>query len=299
MKSDRLTITKDLNYFRLALILWREKFLILIFSLVGLGFSFFYAQDIKTFNKAIITINSPPNNFFLTYTDPSPVPHTRVPTLLLKFSSLSELEDRLYIKLLSRDNLKSFLGDEKKLNMFKIKEYKEVPSQSKSNKFEATYVSNIDGQKLLKDYILYTQLNFIKKEVKHLISLIDIAIKQFKKEYEIAEKLGIELPKQTLTSQPDFKNNQLNEFFVFTGPTYLRGTVILKMRIANLEEELARIKKKDFVYNIILDNPYVTEVTNNYRGAIYVAGIILGFLASLMLILIKSLIKEAKRYSKI
>ena len=65
MKSDQLTINKDFNYFRLALILWREKFLILIFSLVGLGFSFFYVQDIKTFNKAVITINSPPKNFFL------------------------------------------------------------------------------------------------------------------------------------------------------------------------------------------------------------------------------------------
>ena len=71
------------------------------------------------------------------------------------------------------------------------------------------------------------------------------------------------------------------------------------MRIAILEEELKRIEKKNFMYDIILDAPYVVGPVNNYSLAYKVAGVIFGFLASLIIIFIKSLIKEIKKHSEI
>ena len=288
MKKNRTIINKDFNYFPLVFTLWREKFLILIFSLLGLSFSYYSFSDRDTFNKAMITINSPPKNLFLNYRDLS----------LDKFGNSEELEDSLYIALLSRDNLTNFLGDKKKLDTFKIEEYKDFPSQIKSNKFEATYLNNIDGQKLLEEYILYTQSNVIKKEVNYLKSLIDTVIAQYKKEFEIAKKLGIETPMESMEMENSEKND-LNVFFAFRGPTYLRGTIILDMRISNLKEELERLEIKNFNYDIILDKPYFIKTINNYSVAYYVAGIILGFLFSLIILFIKSIIKYSKKYSKI
>lgn len=288
MKNNRSTINKDFDYFPLALILWREKFLILILTFFGFCFSYFSVLDNNVFEKATVTIKSPPKNLFLTVSDPS----------LIKFVNELELEDRLYRSLLSRDNLINFLGDEKKLNVFKFEEYKEVPGQTKSNKFEATYINNIDGPKLLTSYILYTQSNIIKTEVEYLNILISHTIDQYKNEFEIAERLGIKTPVESMEME-NREENDLNVFFAFRGPTYLRGTIILGMRIASLEEELKRIEKKNFLYDIILDKPYVTETVNNYTTAYLVAGAIFGFLVSLIIIFIKSLIKEIKKYSKI
>lgn len=288
MKNNRSTINKDFDYFPLALIFWREKFLILILTFFGFCFSYFSALDNNVFEKATITINSPPKNLFLTVSDPS----------LIKFVSELELEDRLYRSLLSRDNLINFLGDEKKLKVFKFEEYKEMPGQTKSNKFEATYINNIDGPKLLTSYILYTQSNIIKTEVEYLKSLISHTIDQYKNEFEIAERLGIKTPVESMEME-NREENDLNVFFAFRGPTYLRGTIILGMRMANLEEELKRIEKKNFLYDVILDKPYVTETVNNHSIAYSVAGAIFGFLVSLIIIFIKSLIKEIKKYSKI
>ena len=64
MKKNRTIINKDFNYFPLVFTLWREKFLILIFSLLGLSFSYYSFSDRDTFNKAMITINSPPKICF-------------------------------------------------------------------------------------------------------------------------------------------------------------------------------------------------------------------------------------------
>lgn len=281
MKKNRSIINKDFNYFPLVLTLWREKFLVIIFTLLGLGFSHYFFSDKDIFNKAIVTINSPPKNL-----------------LPEKFGNLSDLEDNLYNTLLSRDNLINFLGDEKKLGNFKFEEYKNIPTQIKSNKFEATYINNIDGPKLLKEYILYTQSNIIKKEVKYLKSLIDRVIVQYNKEFEIAKRLGIESPMESMEME-NSEENDLNVFFAFRGPTYLRGTIILGMRIANLEKELESLEKKNFMYDIILDNPYVVGTINNYSIAYNVAGAIFGFFVSLIIIFIKSLIKDLKKYSKI
>lgn len=292
MKNNRSTINKDFDYFPLALIFWREKFLILILTFFGFCFSYFSVLDNNVFEKATVTINSPPKNLFLTVSDPS----------VIKFVSELELEDRLYRSLLSRDNLINFLGDEKKLNVFKFEEYKETPGQTKSNKFEAKYINNIDGPKLLTGYILYTQSNIIKTEVEYLNSLISHTIDQYNNEFEIAERLGIKTPVESYVTEIEMENreeNDLNVFFDFRGPTYHRGTIILGLRIANLEEELKRIEKKNFLYDIILDKPYVTGTVNNYSIAYLVAGSIFGFLVSLIVIFIKSLIKEIKKYSKI
>ncbi len=287
MKNNRTTINKDFDYYPLVLTLWREKFLVLIISLLGFCFSYFSVLDKDIFYKANVTINSPPKNLFLTYSnDPS----------LVKFVTLAELEDRLYNKLLSRDNLIAFLGDEKKLNIFKIEEYKDIPIQSKTNKFEATYINSIDGPKLLKDYLLYTQSKFLEKEIEYITSLIEQAIGHYKIEFEIAKRLGIDNPMASMEME-NREQNESNVFFAFSGPTYLRGTIILGMRIANLEEELDRIQKKNFMYDIILDTPYVTQTVNNHSTAYSVGGTVLGFLVSLMIIFIKSFIKESKKFS--
>jgi hypothetical protein len=244
--------------------------------------------DNNVFNKATVTINSPPKNLFLTVSDPH----------LAKFIQELELEKRLYRKLLSRDNLINFLGDEKKLNVFKFEEYKETPGQIMTNKFDATYINNIDGPKLLKDYLLYTQSNIIKTEFEYLNSLISHTIDQYKNEFEIADRLGIKTPVESMEME-NREESDLNVFYAFRGPTYRRGTIILGMRIAILEEELKRIEKKNFMYDIILDAPYVVGPVNNYSLAYKVAGVIFGFLASLIIIFIKSLIKEIKKHSEI
>ena len=288
MKNKKLKTDNNFDYYPLILRLWREKFLILTFTLLALFFGYLKVQDNQTFQKAKIAISSPPPNLFS---------H-------IEFGSSSkELELRLYNNLLSRDKLSNFLGNEEKLEFFKLEMFKEIPSQTYSNIFELTYLSSIDGLNLLDEYIRHIQLITIKQEISYIKTSINRILDKHKKQLEIAKKLGIEVPKITLDSiiysrlTLDSLSNPGS--LSYPDPTYLSGTIVLTNKIAHFEKILNQLEEKNFIYDIILDKAYNTNVLENYKTANVILWTVLGFLLSLVVIFIKYLIKDIKKHSKI
>lgn len=281
MKYKQSTVDKDFDYFPLLLILWKEKLLISVFSLLGLCISYFVTLENKNYFVAKVKIYSPPPNLFNV---------TEIGNEQLELFQI-----KLYENLLSRDNLSNFLGGEEKLKSFKFEEFKEFPSTIFGNVFLATYESNINGVKLLNDYVVQTQALTIKQQINYLKSEINQKIKKYEIGFEIAKNLGIKNP----TNLPiDIIEGLVsNEESKTVSSTYLAGEIILKARIENLKKELYELNNKSYNYKIILDNPHIIKKLNNYSNAYLIAGVILGFLASLLIMFLRSLVRDLKKFS--
>jgi hypothetical protein len=219
------------------------------------------------------------------------------PTLIIfKYESsvLSEklqinLKDSLKKKLYSLTFFKNFItkkGLEKKDISFYVKDMDQY-EKSPFNKIYLRYDSNlgISGPALINDYVNF-MIDEVKKEYKSQLFKILLNEKGiYKNAYDKAVAINLAYPLGFESVETNLsKDNQ--EIFLLSNELFSNGYIILQKQIDFIDKELNRLNEDVIDLNIVVD-PAVNEKLLYSRNLFICLGFILGFLLSLIIILIR------------
>lgn len=291
MKKKKATI-KEFSYLMVIINIWKNKNLILSFSVAGFLIAFILTLNLSTYKKAKITIKDPPKYLFNYYDN----------LIRLSMISFDRTLDDPYItvyksnllrNLESQDNLSSFLNKFNYINdefIFNTENYY-AKEKTKPNVFFGVYEDKTNGEEILTNYIKATQKKTTEELILTLEKDIKASINFYEAEISIAKKLGIIEP-INLNYYNTYKDNKqyLNSSYqsLTTPPEiYYMGTIVLSLRLTELKNSLAKLDVKNFDYDIILDDSRYIENQNNYINEKRIAGFLIGFILSLLILYVK------------
>lgn len=264
------------------LILWREKFLILVVTLILTVTGYILNVSQIKFYKTTIVIRS-----FL----PSEISmyHLYFPKKIKgeTIDILSEFFiDEFQLKLLSLDHIVNFANKYDKLNEFKsyletkninMKDYFEGKFEAnyennknkvkKKNVFSLTFAKPLPGQAFLNDYILYTIETTGLQAKEKLINLIEKLIEIYTINLKIAKDINLVNP---MPGSYEFDSSSL----------FYQGEKVLTEKLKNLKHLLQQTSKSSFIYNnIILEKASkpIQISKSNFTFFGFVCGLILSF----------------------
>ena len=150
--------------------------------------------------------------------------------------------------------------------------------------FFLIYPEEIDGAKILNDYVFYikkkSEIDFHKIVQLSISSKIDIK----KEAFEIAKKINLQYLKELKSSATYSSNNELINNINYTNINY----VTLEQEIINLEKDLITIKEINLNFNPISQKstpPLKDTKLPNYF--IIISSILFGFFISTAIILFR------------
>jgi hypothetical protein len=277
----KTTLLDDVNIDELFKKLWKEKFLILIttviFSLLfHLLFHFYYSNETKKLRTEIV-IQNPPTYLFFEY--------DKFYKHYLGQDFFNIFITDLRFNLLSQSNLENFLGHNnafqhldflnEKIDKNKYAKYLQLTT-NKENKYFLIFPEGVNGKSLLSDYVDYTK-NMTLRQSKNKIKIILKKISS-----SMISDLEISKNSQFLSLQ-----SHSNELDIFYDPK------ILSNRIIVLNSLIARLDKENFDYDIVLINahsavPVPHPIAEFYRFF----GIILGFFLAVLIVIFRDKIKS-------
>ena len=325
--SNRLNLPingDEVNLYKLIIIFWKEKFLILccvfLFSILGLAYTIFRPVELYTkivlndpsvaifekYNKYFIDLLSAKNTNFNYYLNTNAYANTNnnsnnTTTIVARdifldifrknFLSIDNLNE--FINSLKEHdiNLKNYLkkNDLISSNFFFGNKFGKVnidkrTSYSGDQVFFLIYPEEIDGTKILNDYVFYikkkSEIDFYKIIQLAISSKIDIK----KEALEIAKKINLQYLKDLKSSDTYFSNNEL-----INNINYLNiQHVTLEQEIVNLEKDLISIKGVylDYVPISQKSTPSIKDSKfPNYF--IVISSILVGFFISIAVILFR------------
>ena len=294
MKKKKATI-KEFSYSMVIINIWKNKNLILSFSVAGFLIAFILTLNLSIYKKAKITIKDPPKHLFTYYDN----------LIRLSVISFDRTLDAPYITIYksnllrdleSQDNLSSFLNKFNYTNdefIFNTENYYTTDNyytkeKTKSNVFFGVYEDKTNGEEILRNYIKATQKKTTEELILTLEKDIKASIDFYEGEISIAKKLGIIEP-INLNYYNTYKDNKLSSYQSLTPPPeiYYMGTIVLSIRLTELKNSLAKLNIKNFDYDIILDDSRHIENQNNYINEKRIAGFLIGFILSLLILYVK------------
>ena len=267
----------------------KNKNLILSFSVAGFLIAFILTLNLGTYEKAKIIIKNPPNNLFSSYDDLIKVNLHNFDSRNSALNSgryYKKYESILNINLLSKDNLDNFLSK----NNYTSKQFSFTPLLNQNEKmihqiYFGIYNRDVNGLEILTNYINYIKGKTTNELVKILEKDMEQSIALYEKEILIAEKLNIIQPANIGLSP--FIPTENNLQFSYQQPIYYMGSLVLNLRLNELKKSLAKLDVKNFDYNIILDNSRYIENEKNYINEKRIAGFLIGFILSLLILYVK------------
>ena len=294
--------TDDIDLIELIQKVWKEKILILSFSLIFFILAFFYASFKPKEFKTTIVLKNVHQFLFLKYNS------------VLGFSDKNNLElilkNEFFEKITSSDNLEEFILQNDKISSFKeLLKKKEISAKnyflnrigpaSKRNReknidkdiFFLNFPTELKGDEFLNDYVVYTFNNSTEFVKSHLISLLKNKKEIYSQSLSIAKKLNIENPiiKQMLEDRNLYTIIKPNEL-------YYNGVKILQNEIDNLNELIANITDFKLNFNPILDKATKPIIISQSPLIIGMAGLIAGFFLSIIYIALRNILKVNDKY---
>jgi len=291
----------EINFSEVILYFWKQKFLILFFSLTFLIVGFIYGMLQPKIYKTDITLRNTPETLFLKY------------NLYLQKNFEKIFDEELKLNLLSFDNLIEFVEKNNKINELKstlkknnidIKKYFKEIFSLEQKKYTLRLEKTFQGENFLNDYVLFTKQkteNFFKEQ---LISTLDIKINYYKQNLKIAEKIDLQNP--ILKSMLEANNG----YIIFTrqeaeiifneklmnlpsmakepSTLFYEGTKILSQKLIYLNELKNDVSNLKLDYNLFIEKASPAHLASKSILFFAVAGFVLGLFISLIIIFIRA-----------
>jgi len=227
--------------------LWKDKIIILLICIISALLGYLNYKNNPALLKSSISLRVPPPHIFHHYKEvinPSDL------------GSLLSLE--LNRKLISRDNLSSFIEKNKEFDDFK----KIKISKLEENRDLAMYYyyiiheKKLNGDNFLISYAQFT-LKESKNEIREIIKNSILAtINNYENAYQIAKKISFKEPFIVLEPQS-------NTFISEPSLLFYRGEKVLLEQINILKKVNILLATDEFNYNIILDKPVSEKLSEN------------------------------------
>ena len=295
MNPNNQTIPDDeIDLKEIILTLWREKYLILIITLVFTVTGYIYSTLQPKVYQTTITLSDAPVSIFKKYESLISLQQQQ---LFLQqpqqqISLASNFNQDFKLNLSSLGNLVKFVEQNKKIDEFKsylktnnIKTRiyfsgKFQPVTDKKNELTNKYTLNfsipLTGTEFLNDYITYTKKVLVNEFKEQLKEDIKNEIKIYELNLEIAKNINLENP--ILKSFAE-GNSVVNE----PQALFYKGSKVLSLQKSYLELLLKEIDNSTFNYNPILERAsYPTLVTKSasiFMTTTFALGLFLSFIA--------------------
>ena len=272
----------EIDLRKVILILWKEKFIILIITLIftvtGYIYNTLQPKDYQI--TYTFTLRDAPVALFEKY-------RPFIQQQQQQISVVTNFNEEFKLNLTSHDNLRNFVEQNKKFDEFKS--YKLQPmtdnKNSKLNQYSFTLSKPLPAEKFLIDYIFYIKQITVNSFKKQLKLTIENELEIYKQNLEIAKKIDLENP--ILKSFAE-GNSVVNE----PSALFYKGSKVLSQQIVYQEKLLDGIETFVFEYNPILESPTKPSlVSKSVTGIIYNA-FALGLSLSLIFIFLRSLLSK-------
>jgi hypothetical protein len=289
--------------------LWREKILILSISIICGLLGYLYA--LLNLNQKFIveiTLNDPPSQLFEPYSGLTFEPHSGLTEINPnnknnKNSSIAgQFISDFKLKLLSLDNLESFVEESRDLDNFKayiksnnitVKKYfKDQLSEAKEkniiipNKYFLNLKEKIlEGDIFLNNYVEFTKKKNITEFKKNLKITIENTSSLYEQAFETAKLINLENP---ILKSPNNQAQVINE----PEALFYKGTKVLGQNIIYFKRLLQKLESDQFNYNSILDKAIITPIVTMYSYFYFLIYLFIGFFLSCIIIFFKSALKN-------
>lgn len=270
----KINLLEDRDFAELLKKLWKEKFFILIITIIfSLLFYFYSTSFIKKKFRVEILLQHPPNHLFIDY--------EKIYTTYYKDSIYQNFILDFKLQLLSKINLEKFLKQSKdfQISDFAKKNNKENYSKNftfiidNERKYSLIFPEGVNGHALLAAYIEYTfieTINLTKKKIKKDLKLINSSLNYSLK---LSQELQLSTP---YTSELEISYSEK----------------VLRNRIKLLNNLIENIDKRNFNY----DNTFISEskyfalssTINSYPFLL----ILLAFFLAILIVIFKDEIKR-------
>ena len=296
----------EINLSEIILYFWKQKFLILGFSLTFLIVGFIYGVLQPKIYKTNVTLRNIPKILFYKY------------NLYLQKDFQNIFDEELKLNLLSFDNLIEFVEKNNKINELKstlkennieIKKYFKGKFNLEENKYTLLFEKNFQGEDFLNHYVIFTKQKTEKIFKEQLISTIDSKINYYKQNLKIAEKIDLQNPilkfderltkiMNMITDLEDIElKKSILEFTIrdYSLPSLAKesnalfydGTKILSQKLIYLNE-LKNDASNLTLNNLFIEKASFREQVSKSTSVFVVLGFILGLFISLSIIFIRA-----------
>ena len=297
MKKNNPYITDDeIDLGDLIRTLWREKILILSISIICGLLGYLYASFKPEEFKVEITLQNPPFQLFEPYSGLLEIKNNNSNSSIDTGQFISNFQ----LKLLSLDNLESFVEESRNLDNFKaylkskngtVNKYikaklGEVKEKNKiiPNKYFLVFPKGLDGDIFLNNYVEFTKKKNITEFKKNLKTTVEYRIILYEEALETAKLINLENP---ILKSPENQAQVVNE----PEALFYKGTKVLSQNIIHFKRLLQRIENDQFNYNPILDKAWLSVSQRTSPPLFFGFGLILGFLLSLVIIFLRNTLK--------
>jgi LPS O-antigen subunit length determinant protein (WzzB/FepE family) len=315
MKSKNQTLSDDeIDLKEIILTLWKEKFLILIITLIFTVAGFIYGTLKPKVFETLITLRLAPEVLFEKYRPFIAIQQQQQQQQQQQISIASNFNKMFKLNLLSFDSLTNFVEQNKKLDEFKsyLKknnidvrsyfrgEYRLEPvivPKKKNKYFKENQYSLILSKSLPYDEFLNDYFIFIKKKTEsefkeEMIDKIVVEIEIYKQNLEIAKKIDLQNPMLKSIAEGYSSTAEPNALFY-------KGSKVLSQQLIYLEKLLEETKKLNLNYNPILEKAS-SPIIESQSIVIFISfAFFLGLFLSLIFIFLKSFFfKKNARFLK-
>jgi hypothetical protein len=295
-KNNSYLADDEIDLGDLVRTLWREKILILSISVICGLLGYLYASFKPEEFKAEITLKNPPFQLFENYSGLIEINSNNNNNTEGQFISNFKL------KLLSLDNLESFVEESRDLDNFKayiksnnitVKKYfKDQLSEAKQkniiipNKYFLNLKEKIlEGDIFLNNYVEFTKKKNITEFKKNLKITIENRSSLYEQAFETAKLINLENP---ILKSPNNQAQVINE----PEALFYKGTKVLGQNIIYFKRLLQKLENDQFNYNLILDKSIITPIATMYSYFYFLIYLFIGFFLSCIIIFFKSALKN-------
>ena len=301
MKKNNPYITDDeIDIGDLLRKFWREKILILRISIICGLLGYLYASFKTEEFKTEIKLKNSPFQLFEPYSgliEINPNNNNNNNNNITAGQFISDFK----LKLLSLDNLESFVEESRDLDNFKaylksknitVKKYfKDKLGEVKEkniiipNKYFLVSTKELDGDIFLNNFVEFTKKKNITEFKKDLKTTIENRIIFYEQALETAKLINLENPiLKSLDSQIQVIHEPEALFY--------KGTKVLSQNIIHFKRLLQRLENDQFNYNPILDKGITVKIITNSLYFYFAIGLFIGFFLSCIIIFFKGVLKN-------
>jgi LPS O-antigen subunit length determinant protein (WzzB/FepE family) len=288
--------------------LWKEKILILIFSIACMLLFYLYTLTFDKEFKTEIVIQDPAYEVLKKYdkfvSNKKNINTIEADKIKTEVNVVTKFIDDFNLNLLSLDNLENFVEQSKELDDFKVflkkrnisaKNYfrgyrfGELKEKNKTiyNRYFIIFPKELEGTIFLNNYLEFNKNKTKGEFINKLGIAIHLQLTEFEQNLQIAIQIGLEDPVMK------FIESSPNNFFADVKSSYLEGTKVLSQKIIYTKELLLDLERNQFDYNPILDKASVISKVAPFYQLLYIlGGFVFGFFLSLIIIFFRDVIKN-------
>ena len=293
MNPDNQTIPDDeIDLRELILRLWKEKYLILIFTLVFTVTGYIYGILQPKVYQTTITLRDAPASTFKKYE--SFIILNQQPTTKQQqqqqISIASNFNEDFKLYLTSLDTLVNFVEQNKKIDEFKsylktnnikTRTYFNGKFQpGKNNQYTLNFSSPLSGKEFLNDYVIFAKQVTVDEIKKQFKDMIKNEIQIYDQNLEIAKRINLENP--ILKSFAE-GNSVVNE----PQALFYKGSKVLYLQKFYLEELLKETDNFALDHNIILEQAFNPKLVTISASILMSLAFALGLFFSFVVVFIK------------